>query len=56
MSNRQRALDALLRRDFLSFVAKVHAELDPGKRFFYAPHVEALAYSLTRVSRGKPRG
>lgn len=53
MSNRQRALDALLRRDFLSFVAKVHAELDPGKRFFYAPHVEALAYSLTRVSRGE---
>lgn len=53
MSNRQRALDALLRNDFLSFVAKVQGEISPGRAFIYSPHIEALAYALTRVARGE---
>ncbi|MBL8689469.1 MAG: phage terminase large subunit [Rhodospirillaceae bacterium] len=53
MSNRQKAVDAILRRDFLSFVAKVQSELDPNGTFIEAPHIQALTYALTRVARGE---
>src|SRR5215213_8970093 len=45
--------NAVLRRDFLTFVRKVFETLNPGRTFFDNWHIEALAYELERVRTGE---
>lgn len=51
MSARQKAFDAALRQDFMSFVAKVQSYLSPEEDFYFASHLDALTYALSRVAR-----
>jgi predicted phage terminase large subunit-like protein len=46
-------LNAILRRDFYSFVRKVFQTLCPGQTFIPAWFIRALAYQLERVRRGE---
>jgi predicted phage terminase large subunit-like protein len=48
----QRQLDAILRSDFLSFLLKFFALLNPDTSFQNNWHVEAIAYQLERVLKG----
>ena len=53
MSNQQNVLDALLRADLPSFIAKCFATLDPGQTYHENWHVHHIAHQLTRVSAGE---
>jgi hypothetical protein len=44
-------LDALLRRDLASFIAKTFATLCPGEVYEHNWHIDHLAHRLTRRSR-----
>jgi predicted phage terminase large subunit-like protein len=55
MAAKARALEALLRNDFRAFVHKVFATLTPGQTYVPTWHVEAIAWQLERVHRGKVR-
>ncbi len=52
MSDRQVFLDALLRRDFASFLAKAFAEISGGDAFLGNWHLDAIAWELDRIRRG----
>lgn len=55
MSDRRRALEAMLRQDFMAFFMKVFATLEPGIGFAPNWHYEHLAWQLERVRRGEVR-
>jgi predicted phage terminase large subunit-like protein len=55
MEYNRAVLQAILRSDFRSFVAKAFNILYPGQTFLPAWHVDALAYQLERVWRGEIR-
>jgi predicted phage terminase large subunit-like protein len=46
MADDARALDALLRRDFLSFIQKTFGTVSPGDEFVPNWHLEAIAWAL----------
>ena len=48
-----RIFEALLRNDFLAFIAKAFATLCPGQEFERSWHIEAIAYRLEQVRRGE---
>lgn len=50
--NRQQAIDALLRQDFVSFVHRVFQTVAPGDPFLSNWHVDAMAYKLQCVADG----
>ncbi|WP_171188234.1 phage terminase large subunit [Ruegeria sp. HKCCC2117] len=52
MSSQQDVLDAILRTDFASFVARVFAEISGGDIFLANWHVNAIAWQLERIKRG----
>ncbi|MEM7472585.1 MAG: phage terminase large subunit [Pseudomonadota bacterium] len=52
MSDKQDLLDALLRKDFASFLAKTFMEVSGGDQFLPNWHIEAIAWELERISRG----
>jgi predicted phage terminase large subunit-like protein len=49
----QALLDAVLRNDFLSFLRRCMATLNPGAPFLLNFHMEAIAYQLVRVLAGE---
>lgn len=49
----QALLDAVLRRDFESFLRRCLATLNPGMPFLPNWHIRAIAYQLERVRRGE---
>lgn len=49
----QTLLNAVLRSDFLSFLRRCMAALNPGAAFLLNWHMEALAYRLEQVRTGK---
>jgi predicted phage terminase large subunit-like protein len=51
----QRALNAIIRLDFESFIRKCFQTLSPGQTFVPSWPTEALAYQLDRVRRGEIR-
>jgi hypothetical protein len=51
----QRLVNALLRCQLTSFVARSFAYLNPGAAFARNWHLEAIAYQLDRVERGEIR-
>lgn len=53
MQNNIQALDAILRSDFASFIAKVFETLCPGDRFLPNWHIDALAWRLAPAASGK---
>jgi len=55
MGSEARIFEALLRNDFRAFVDKVISTLCPGQTYVPTWHVEAIAYQLERVRRGKIR-
>ncbi len=55
MGSEARIFEALLRNDFRAFVDKVFSTLCPGQTYVPTWHVEAIAYQLERVRRGKVR-
>ena len=48
-------IHALLRQDFLSFVRKVFATLNPGTPYLHNWHIEAMVALLDRVMAGETR-
>ncbi|MBS9718527.1 phage terminase large subunit [Pseudohalocynthiibacter aestuariivivens] len=46
-------LNALLRRDLSSFIARAFATVDPGSPFLHNWHIDAIACQLDRVARGE---
>jgi len=48
-------LDAVLRRDFLSFVERAYYELNPHKELSISPYLERLAGALERCRTGECR-
>jgi predicted phage terminase large subunit-like protein len=46
-------LNAILRNDFLSFLQRCMATLNPGMPFLLNWHLQAIAYQLERVRRGE---
>ncbi len=52
MNSQQDVLDAILRTDFASFVAKVFLEISGGDRFLANWHIHAIAWQLQRIMRG----
>src|SRR3954469_18982297 len=55
MSDRNRFVRALLRKDFASFVHKCFATIEPGKTFQYNWHIYHIAWQLSRVRTGECR-
>ena len=55
MADRQRMLDAVVRKDFASFVAKVFQTVVPGQDYLPNWHIRAMAYELELVIRGERR-
>jgi len=53
MEHDQQALDAILRRDLASFIAKVVETLCPGDRFLPNWHIDSLAWRLAEAASGK---
>ena len=48
-----RIFEALLRNDFLAFIARSFATLCPGQEFERSWHIAAIAYRLEQVRRGE---
>ena len=48
----QRALDAILRNNFESFLHRCVLHLMPGAPFLSNWHIQAIAYQLDRIRRG----
>ena len=48
----QRALDAILRNNFESFLHRCVLYLNPGVTFLPNWHIQAIAYQLDRLRRG----
>ena len=53
LSSRRALIDAILRSDLYSFVQGVFPIVSAGSAFLPNWHVEAIAYALTRVQRGR---
>jgi predicted phage terminase large subunit-like protein len=53
--DKDRVLQALLRRDFRAFVQKAFQTLSPGQIFVLEWHLSALAHQLERVRSGKTK-
>jgi predicted phage terminase large subunit-like protein len=53
MADRLKELDAILRRDFASFIAKVFETLCPAETFLENWHLEHLAWQLSQVASRK---
>ncbi|MFC5067298.1 phage terminase large subunit [Flaviflagellibacter deserti] len=53
MSDRRRLLQAVLRSDLQSFIAKVFTTLEPGTPYQDNWHLHAIAHALTRVWLGE---
>jgi predicted phage terminase large subunit-like protein len=51
--NDQRYLEAALREDFGTFIAKVFSTVSPGDIYRHNWHVDAIAHELLRVHRGE---
>ena len=49
----QRALDAILRNNFESFLHRCVLHLNPGAPFLPNWHIQAIAYQLDRIRRGE---
>lgn len=49
MNEEQIFLNAVLRRDFVSFLAKVFAEVSGGDKYIPNWHIEAIAWELERI-------
>ena len=49
----QRAVNALCRKDFQSFVERVFHTLDPTSQLERAPYIEVLCDYLAQVARGE---
>lgn len=49
----QRAIDAILRNDFESFLQRCVLYLNPGAPFLPNWHIRAIAYQLDRIRRGE---
>lgn len=52
MHDEQQFLDALLRKDLASFIAKVFMEVSGGDLFLPNWHIEAIAWELMRIMSG----
>ena len=55
MSRQQDMVDAVLRQDLSSFIAKCFATLEHGGSYRENWHVHHIAYQLTRISKGDVR-
>lgn len=55
MTDRLRALQALLRQDLSSFVQKVFITLEPGTDYRHNWHIDHICWQLSRVARGEIR-
>src|SRR5437899_1262662 len=49
----QRAIDAILRNNFESFLHRCVLYLNPGALFLPNWHIEAIAYQLDRIRKGE---
>lgn len=52
-ADRLQVLNALLRRDLSSFIARVFETVDPGSTYQHNWHIDAIAYQLERIARGE---
>lgn len=53
--SKARLIEALCRNDFRAFLEKVFATLSPGQAYVATWHIEAIAWRLEQVRRGKIR-
>ena len=51
--SRQHEIDAILRRDFVSFVHRVFQTVSPGDLYLHNWHINAMAYQLQRIANGE---
>jgi len=54
ISHRQ-VLDAALRQDLGTFVAKVFSTVSPGDQYLHNWHIDAIVHALLQIHRGKNR-
>src|SRR5262245_57307378 len=53
--DRRAVIDAVLRRDFCSFVQGVFPNVSGGDQLLFNPHIEAIAEAVSKVRRGETR-
>ena len=55
MADQKRALQAVLRTNFASFVHRVFLTVSPGDGYLHNWHIDAIAYELAQVHGGEAR-